>query len=50
LFKCVQPAGFDRDKRQPYVAPCAERAANRSDQEAATVDHQGVAGHEGLSH
>ena len=26
------------------------RAANRSDQEAATVDHQSLAGHEGLSH
>jgi hypothetical protein len=29
---------------------CAERAADRSDQEAATVDHQSLAGHEGLSH
>ena len=27
-----------------------ERAANRSDQEAATVDQQSLAGHEGLSH
>jgi hypothetical protein len=29
---------------------CTEFSANRSDQEAATVDHQSLAGHEGLSH